>query len=175
MKGAESFVAIDFETADSGRDSACAVGVVRVEGGRIAAVESHLIRPPRPDFLFTYIHGIDWSDVRDQPEFAAVWKRVEPLLAGAGFLAAHSAAFDRSVLGACCGRSGVRAPDLPFLCTMKLARRVWEIRPTKLPDVCRRLGISLKHHDAESDALACAKIVLAAHSQESGSIARLIG
>jgi DNA polymerase-3 subunit epsilon len=43
---------------------------------------------------------------------------------------------------------------------MKLARRLWNLKPTKLPDVCRHLGITLKHHDAASDALACAKIVL---------------
>ena len=30
-----TFAAIDFETADYGRDSACAVAVVRVEGGVI--------------------------------------------------------------------------------------------------------------------------------------------
>jgi DNA polymerase-3 subunit epsilon len=31
----QTFVAIDFETADRGLDSACSVGLVRVEGGRI--------------------------------------------------------------------------------------------------------------------------------------------
>lgn len=49
------FVAIDFETADQGADSACAVGLVKVEGGRIVRSESHLIRPPRRTILFTYI------------------------------------------------------------------------------------------------------------------------
>ena len=39
------------------------------------------------------------------------------------------------------------------------------IRPTKLPDVCRRLGIPLLHHDAASDATACARIVLAAEAE----------
>ena len=33
------FVAIDFETADNGRDSACAVGLVRVENGVITKKE----------------------------------------------------------------------------------------------------------------------------------------
>lgn len=33
--------------------------------------------------------------------------------------------------------------------------------PTTLPDVCRRLGITLRHHDALSDAEACAKVVIA--------------
>ena len=38
----------------------------------------------------------------------------------------------------------------------------WGVRPTKLPDVCRFLGIPLKHHDALSDAEAAARIVIAA-------------
>jgi DNA polymerase-3 subunit epsilon len=33
-----------------------------------------------------------------------------------------------------------------------------------LPDVCRRLGIGLIHHDPGSDAEACARIVIAAAS-----------
>ena len=41
------FVAIDFETADPGADSACAIGVVRVRDGRIAERIARLIRPPR--------------------------------------------------------------------------------------------------------------------------------
>ena len=48
-----------------------------------------------------------------------------------------------------------------FTCTVQLARAQWGIRPTKLPDVCRRLRIPLRHHAAESDAVACARIVLA--------------
>ncbi|NNN06310.1 MAG: hypothetical protein HKL90_10460 [Elusimicrobia bacterium] len=74
---AKNFVAIDFETADQGRDSACAIGLVKA--------------------------------VND-----------------------------------------------------KIARKAWAIRPTKLPDVCRHLGLKLSHHDALSDAEACANIVLAA-------------
>jgi DNA polymerase-3 subunit epsilon len=45
---------------------------------------------------------------------------------------------------------------------MQVARQTWGVRPTKLPDVCRFLGIPLKHHDALSDAEAAARIVLAA-------------
>ncbi len=30
-----TFVALDFETADHGHDSACSVGLIRVEGDRI--------------------------------------------------------------------------------------------------------------------------------------------
>jgi DNA polymerase-3 subunit epsilon len=159
-----SFVAIDFETADYGRDSACSVAVVRVEGHRIVDRMAHLIRPPRREFVFTCIHGIRWSDVAQSPSFREVWALIRPVLRGAEFLAAHNAVFDRSVLDVCCARAGIRPPSLPFECSMKLARRIWNVRPTTLPDVCKHLRIPLTHHhDAASDAEACARIMLAAN------------
>ena len=158
----ETFVALDFETADDGRDSACALALVRVEGGRIARREARLIRPPRRQFRFTYIHGITWPMVASEPCFGELWPSLAPLLDGAGQLFAHNASFDRSVLRACCASAGIEPPALPFACTVKLARERWGIYPTKLPDVCQALGIPLRHHDAASDAEACARIVLAA-------------
>ena len=156
------FVAIDFETADRGNDSACAVGLVRVVGGQIVGRTHHLIRPPRRRFVFTYVHGITWERVAGEPTFAELWPRLREQLAGAEFLAAHCAPFDRSVLRACCGAAGVPVPALPFECSMRMARAAWDLYPTKLPDVCRHLGIPLRHHDALSDAEACARIVIAA-------------
>jgi DNA polymerase-3 subunit epsilon len=157
-----TFVALDFETADPMRDSACALALVRVEGGRIAARATRLLRPPRREFWFTHIHGITWPMVAGEEPFGEAWPAMEPLLRGADFLAAHNAVFDRSVMRACCEAAGFDAPDAPYLCTVQLARRVWGIRPTRLPDVCGRLDIPLRHHDAGSDAEACARIVLRA-------------
>ena len=68
-----TFVAIDFETADHGPDSACAVGVVRVEGMTVVRRESSLIRPPRSRILFTHIHGITWEMVKEAARFADAW------------------------------------------------------------------------------------------------------
>jgi DNA polymerase-3 subunit epsilon len=157
-----SFVAIDFETADYGRDSACAVGLVRVSNGEIVERAVTLIRPPRSQFIFTGIHGITWPMVAGEGVFGEVWPKVAPLLEGADFLAAHNASFDRSVLSACCAAAGVSAPALEFQCTVQLARQTWGLRPANLPAVCAHLGIGLKHHDAGSDAEACARIVIAA-------------
>jgi DNA polymerase-3 subunit epsilon len=162
------FVAIDFETADRGSDSACAVGLVRVEKLCIVQRRVCLLRPPRrpvpPNrrFLFTYVHGITWDDVAGAPTFAEAWPRLTGMLKGAKFLAAHNAAFDRGVLSACCRAAGLPPHDLPFACTVDVARQVWNIRPTNLPNVCARLGLPLKHHDPLSDAEACARILIAA-------------
>jgi len=159
-----AFVAIDFETANRAADSACAVGVVKVVAGRVVDREVRRIRPPSPHFAFTHIHGLTWAHVREAPDFGAVWPTLLPLLKGAAFIAAHNAPFDRSVLTACCRTYGHAPPHQPFVCTVQLARAQWRIYPTRLPDVCRRLGLDLNHHEALSDALACAGIVIRAQA-----------
>ena len=156
------FVAIDFETADRYRDSACALAMVRVESGKIVHTEYRLIKPPRKYFEFTYIHNITWDMVSSEPDFRELWPSFKKMLNGADFIAAHNASFDRSVLNACCEKADIGPPSIPFECTVKLARKEWGLFPTKLPDVCRYLDIPLNHHEALSDAMACAKIVIAA-------------
>ncbi len=157
-----TFAALDFETANNDRTSVCAVGVVRVEAGRIVARERRLVRPPTADFSAARVHGIRLRDVASEPGFPQVWRALLPLFAGAAFIAAHNAPFERSVLDACARRFSVPRPKAPFECTMMLARRRWGLRPTKLCDVARHLRIPLVHHDPLSDAEACARIILAA-------------
>ncbi len=157
-----SFVAIDFETADRGRDSACSVGLVRVEQGRIVRREHRLIRPPREYFEFDWLHGITWERVEKEPAFRDVWTELQDVIEGVECFAAHNAMFDRGVLEACCDTAGLRRPPQPFVCSMRLARKSLGIFPTKLSNVCTVLGIPLNHHDALSDAEACALIILAA-------------
>jgi len=156
------FVAIDFETADYRPDSACALAVVVVDGVDVVEQKYVLIRPPRPYVVFSYLHRITWAHVAEQPTFGEHWPGLLPLFAGAEFVAAHNAPFDRGVLAACCRASGHPVPEVPFRCTVALARKTWGFRPANLPSVCRGLGIPLNHHDAASDALACARIVIAA-------------
>jgi DNA polymerase-3 subunit epsilon len=163
------FVAIDFETADHGADSACAVGLVRVENLKIVARETALIRPPRERIMFTYVHGITWHMVRNAPAFKDAWAKLAPMLDGATFLAAHNAPFDRGVLRACCTAANLAVPALPFVCTVQVARRKWAVKPANLPAVCRRLGIGLVHHNAGSDAEACARIVIAAGAEDAAA------
>jgi DNA polymerase-3 subunit epsilon len=135
-----NFVALDFETADYEPDSACAVALVRVENDRIVRQVHHLIKPPRKNIIFTYLHGITWQDVRGAPKFSEVWPTLTPMLKDIDFIAAHNATFDKTVLYSCCRAYRIDPPAIPFKCTVWLARNVWNIYPTKLPDVCRYLG-----------------------------------
>jgi len=157
-----TFLAIDFETANYYRDSACAVGLTLVQDDRVVRSEQHLIRPPSRWFTFTYIHNLTWDDVAAAPTFEELWPVLGKQLSAADYLVAHNASFDNSVLKACCGAYNLERPNTPFLCTVQLARSQWGIYPTKLPDVCDHLDISLNHHDAGSDAAACAQIVIEA-------------
>lgn len=157
-----SFAAIDFETADYQRDSACSIGIVVVRGSRVVNRIHHFIRPPRARFvpMFIALHGITWAKVRKEKTFAELWPELEPILLGVDFVAAHNAAFDLSVLNACCATADAPKPLLPACCTVRVARQLWDLPRHKLPDVCQHLGIPLpNHHDALADAEACARIV----------------
>jgi DNA polymerase-3 subunit epsilon len=129
-------VAIDFETADQSADSACAIGIVSVERGIITDKDFQLIRPPRRNFIFSYIHGITWADVQGQSAFIEVWDHFVPFWKDADYFLAHNAPFDRKVLTACCLAAGRRAPRTPFICTVRVARSHWHLRPANLPAVC---------------------------------------
>lgn len=157
-----SFVAIDFETASRFRDSACAVSAISVVEGVISQVFTTLIRPPSSLFEFTHIHGITFDDVRNSPSFRDIAPQLLTLLSEAPFVAAHNSAFDSSVISALCDFIGEAPPPTPWLCTVRLARRTWRLPRCGLADVSQFLGVSLNHHEAESDARACAAIVLAA-------------
>ena len=168
-----SFVAIDFETANASRDSACAIGITRVEEETVVAQCSRLIRPPTQDFDYfcTRIHGLRWSDVWREPTFGDLWADIEYLFADIVFIAAHNASFDRSVLRACCELYELQMPSSPFVDTVKLARKSWNLPSVKLSKVCEHLEFPLNHHEAGSDAAACAHIILRAPIDE---VTRLI-
>lgn len=160
-----TILAIDFETANQSTNSACQLGIVRLEGWRIVDARSWLIRPPSDDFVFTYIHGLAWEDVHDQPDWGGLWTELRPHFEGVDYLAAHNAPFDRGVLEGCCAHHNLVPPPMPYLDTVQVARKVWKIFPTKLNLVCQQRGIPLDHHEALSDAKACAQILIQAHAE----------
>lgn len=157
-------LAIDFETANEERGSACAIGLAWIENVRVTRQESRLIRPKELRFasMNISIHGIRPEDVEDKPEFPEVLEEFSSDLNG-GLVLAHNAAFDVGVMRTTLDKYGLPYPNFRYLCTVKIARKLWPNLPNSTLDtVARHLGIAFKHHDAAADAFACAEIALAA-------------
>jgi DNA polymerase-3 subunit epsilon len=161
----DSWVAIDFETANGSRASACSVAVARVKGGEVVDRFASLIRPPRGHDRFEYrntqIHGIQASDVVGAPGWRQVWGRLSEF-AGGDPLVAHNASFDTSVIRAANTAAGLPWPAMRYACTMVIAKQTWPMRSYRLPDVAAAAGVNLaRHHEAASDTLAAAGILVA--------------
>ena len=158
------FVAIDFETANRNWNSACEIGLVVVEGGRVVDTYRRLIRPTpnRFDAGNIRIHHIRPEQVVAEPTFAELYDELLPYLADR-HLVAHNASFDVGVLLATAKLYGLPKPSLTYSCTVQLARRVWPEAPRYgLGVISAFLGIELDHHRALSDAHACAQIMIRA-------------
>ena len=157
-----NWIAIDFETANVKHSSACAMGIAIVADGKIARRDSWLIRPRELYFNYynTYIHGITAEDVKDKPQFNELWDDFRPFIEGKTVIA-HNAGFDMSVLRHLLDEYGIPCPEVHYFCTRVLAKRVWPtLGSYRLNMISAHLGISLKHHDPEEDAVACAEIAL---------------
>ncbi len=159
------FTAIDFETANPKRASACAVGLVRVRGGRIADEKDTLIQPPAGFAEFSAwnmrVHGITPAMVRSAPPWRQVAGWIEQYV-GDDLLVAHNAPFEISVLRAANTAASRPVPRLSVLCTLELARRACSLRSNRLPDVAAEFGVHLgSHHDALADARCAAQVAVA--------------
>ncbi len=158
-------VAIDFETANERRASACSIGLAWIEDGRVVDVETHLIRPPEMRFapVNIRIHGITPDMVEDAPEFPEVLAKLRERIGTCDMVLAHNAGFDMSVVRASCDTYELSYPEFDYLCTVKVAQRVWaDLGTARLNALGDHLGISFKHHDAGEDAYVCAEVALEA-------------
>jgi DNA polymerase-3 subunit epsilon len=174
------FAAIDFETAGPTAASACSVGVVTVEDGRVVDRVGWLIRPPAGHDVFSEwnirIHGI----TPDRVVGALGWAdQLDDLVAAIGDrpVVAHNARFDMGVMRAACFASGVGTPPLDYFCSLHVARRTYALTSYRLPVAAMAAGFEdFAHHDAIADAEACAAIVVhAARRHDVDDVEGLLG
>ena len=93
-----NFVAIDFETANRNRASACSVGMTKVRDGIIADTYYSLINPECEfDVYNTYIHGIDSIMVQGEKTYAEIYTDILDFSEDLP-LVAHYAPFDMGVI-----------------------------------------------------------------------------
>lgn len=150
-----TFTAIDFETADGKRWSICQVGLVRVENGVITDELSILVQPPNNFYWnwFIEIHGITPEITRNELPFELVWPLVERFIKNQAVVAHNGFSFDFNVLAKTLEYYGIEKPEYEKHCTYRLYRK-------NLATLCKEYNISLNHHDALSDARACANLFL---------------
>lgn len=161
-----SFSAIDFETAVG--HNVCSVGIVTVEKGEIIEEYHQLIQPPYNEYNYYNIrvHGITPDDTYNAPLFSEVFPDIANRLNGR-VVVAHNEGFDRGVLLRSMQDYNIHASDLDtaarWECTVKIFRKLG-FKKNNLAACCERHNIELKHHDALSDAKACAKLFLISQS-----------
>lgn len=159
-----SFVAIDFETATAYRNSACAVGIVTVEQGIITDEYYSLIQPPYNEYNWrnVNVHGITPRDTKHSPFFEDIYPDIKKIMEGK-MVVAHNESFDRSVLAKTMQLYYLNYSELNLAekweCTWKIYKNKG-FSPANLHACCSRMSISLNHHEALSDARACAKLYL---------------
>lgn len=158
------YTIIDFETTrppSGGGLRAVEIALVRVSEEGIEERFASLINPQcRIDPFSHSVHHISDRMVRDQPSFADLWPRLREEMEGAALLA-HYAPFDAGVLRDEIHRLGLEPPAVEWLCSCRLAQRVWPALG------CHKLGflrdaLSLcgnNSHRAEEDALLTANLV----------------
>lgn len=103
------YIAIDFETANQYKNSACSVGLVRFIDGKETDSCYSLIHPAKMYFIPEWteqIHGISYNDVRNKPYFPEVWDSlVMPFInktPGIPLVAHNGHTFDIPVIRGCC-------------------------------------------------------------------------
>ena len=149
------FVAIDFETANQTRSSACSVGVALVRSGEVVASGSTLINPETPfNYYNKTVHGLSEEDVEDAPTYPEMWPELSRLLAGRQVVA-HNAQFDISVLRSMAARYSLDGPEFNLYCSRRLAKATWPRSESySLGWLAPWLGIEFEHHEAGDDARA---------------------
>jgi DNA polymerase-3 subunit epsilon len=157
---------LDFETANPSRASICAAGLAVFEDGRLAESRHWLVRPPEGHDWFHEVfiacHGLKHLDVLDAPEFPAVAPELLARLTRADLVIAHNAGFDIGHLRHTLDHFGLPWPEFDYVCTCRLARRVWPQLPNhQLSTLAAHIGHEFNHHQAQSDAEAAGRVLLA--------------
>lgn len=159
---AERYIAFDVETPNSRNNRLSSIGIAVVEEGEIVESFYSLVDPEcHFDYFNVALTGISPETVKGKPTFPELWEKIEPIMSS-GMLVAHNAPFDMSVLAKCLRDYGISwRPRADYCCTCQMAKRLMPGVPNhKLNTLCDELMISLNHHDAGSDARACAEILL---------------
>lgn len=151
----DSFTALDFETAHGKRWSICQVGLVKVVDGKIIDEVNFLVQPPDNYYWsnFIDIHGIAPKMTASAPTFDKIWPLINHHIVGQNVVAHNGFRFDFPCIEQTLGYYNINKPDFT-------GHDTYKIFGSNLASLCKIHNIPLNHHDALSDAKACASLFL---------------
>lgn len=157
------FIALDFETANHNRSSACQIGLAKVINDKIVETRCFFIKPV-PNYyepINIRVHGITEKLTDNAPSFEELWQSKLSQYIQGYQLVAHNAPFEKSIFNALKAYFDLETPQIYD--TLRLSRALCpELLNYRLDSVCEFFSIPLdNHHDAEADAVGCAEVLLA--------------
>lgn len=163
-----NFTSIDFETANSHRNSPCSLGITVVENGRIMIEKEWLIQPPRNHYneRNILVHGITPEMTMYEPEFIELWDEIKPYIHNKLVLAYNGNNMDFLVLQKTLeyydifyDEKNYKTADIFGLAKIFFTR----IKDYKLSTIASLFGIEVENdnlHDALQDSILNAKVAL---------------
>jgi DNA polymerase III subunit epsilon len=162
----DDLVILDFETtglSPNSGDRITEVAAIRIRKDRVVDQFESLVNcgVRLSSFIIQYT-GITQKMVDSAPPHSKVVRELVQFL-GRDAVIAHNASFDDRFFRSECEYARVRESVEPFICSIRVARRVYpRLSSYKLSEVARSLGISYvgRAHRAAADARLTADIVL---------------
>ena len=170
----QEFIAIDFETANPKRVSACALGYVRVRNCELIETNGYLIKPIGGHAPFqSKIHLIKEEHTFDKPDFGELFPEIQDIFKYS--LVAHSL-FDMQVLNALSDYFNLRL-NFEYTDSSAVAKeKLTNLKNYKLTTLVKHFGLpAFKHHDATEDSIACARIFLKLLENEKEKLLQYVG
>ncbi|WP_339145596.1 MULTISPECIES: exonuclease domain-containing protein [unclassified Sutcliffiella] len=159
------FIALDFEIANNDLSSACSLGMVFVDDNRKVNEKYFLIKPPsiKVEKSFSKVHGLTEEDLKNERTFDEIWEEIRGYFTKDTLIVAHNAYFDMSVLKSCLLHYSLEVPEFFYACSIPISTR--GLNGFKVGNSLKarveHFGVILDyHHNALSDARACADVVL---------------
>ncbi|MBQ7501588.1 hypothetical protein IJT93_02585 [bacterium] len=177
----DCYTVVDVETPNVKPNSVCQIALIEVKQGQVVWKYDTLINPEEPfDDFCIGVHGIKPETVKDAPTLKEVWPLIAPHYLE-HVIVGHSASFDTAMMAKSLLRYGIYLPRTKYLCTYRLALKLYGYRGKNGKLVNRnsaKAGVSLpkglsldklcdfnsieliKHHNAADDAEACYELLL---------------
>ena len=158
----EKITVFDVETPDSQNSRICSIGITRIENGEIIGSENFLIDPECEfNHINMRINHIHPEDVLGKPTFPEFWENYGAYFED-GIVAGYNiSASDLPTLRKTMNAYGINIEPFNYIDIYPVVKDIYPDLPNlQLPTLCESMGISLDHHNSESDSYATAQLLL---------------